>query len=89
MVRVKVDPMQQHTLLSTVQVHSAVYLLYRYNIVLKVPYYTVFHQFDTAVRGPTTMYSICIAPSVVLNFSCLKVALQSSIQSSLFLCLHV
>ena len=58
---------------------------------LKDPYYTVFHQFHTAVRGPTTLYSICIAPnpSLVLNFSCLKVALQSSIQSSLFLCLHL
>ena len=25
---------------------------------LKIPYYTVFHQFYTAVRGPTTLYSI-------------------------------
>ena len=59
--------------------------------VLKVPYYTVFHQFHTAVRGPTALYSICIAlnPTMVLNFSCLKVALQSSTQSSLFLCLHL
>ena len=58
---------------------------------LKVLYYTVFYQFHTAVRGPTTLYLKCIAPnpSVVLNFSCLKVALQSSIQSSLFLCLHL
>ena len=58
---------------------------------LKVPYYTIFHQFHRAVRGPTALYLICIAPnpSVVLNFSCLKVALQSSIQSSLFLCLHL
>ena len=58
---------------------------------LKVPYYTVFHQFHTAVRGPTTLYSICIAPntSVLLNSSCLKVALLRSIQSTLFLCLHL
>ena len=58
---------------------------------LKVPYYTVFHQFHTAVRGPTTtVYLICIAPnpSVVLNFSFLKVALLSSTESRLFLCLH-
>ena len=48
---------------------------------LKVPYYTCFHQFHTAVRGPTALYSIYIVPnpSLVLNFSCLKVALQSSI----------
>ena len=60
-------------------------------IYLKVPYYTVFHQFHTAVRGPTTLYSICIAPntSVVLNSSCLKVALLSSVHSTLFLCLHL
>ena len=58
---------------------------------LTVPYYTVLHQFHTAVRGPTTLYSICIAPntSVVLNSSCLKVALLSSVQSTLFLCLHL
>ena len=58
---------------------------------LKVPYYTVFHEFHTAVRGPTTLYSICIAPntSVVLNSSCLKVALLSSIQSTRFVCLHL
>ena len=49
------------------------------------------HQFHTAVRGPTTLYSICVAqnPSVVLNFSCLKVALLSSTESRLFLCLHL
>ena len=43
--------------------------------ILKVPYLTVFHEFHTAVRGPATLYLICIAPnpSVVLNFSCLKV----------------
>ena len=47
---------------------------------LHIPYYTVFHQFHTAVRGPTTLYSKCIAPnpSVVLNFSSLKVAQVSS-----------
>ena len=28
---------------------------------LKVPYYTVCHLFYTAVRGPTTVYSKCIA----------------------------
>ena len=58
---------------------------------LKVPYYTVSHQFHTAVRGPKTLNSICIVPNpyMFLNFSCLKVALQSSIQSSLFLCLHL
>ena len=57
---------------------------------LKVPYYTVFHQFHTAVRGPTTLYLKYIAPnpSMVLNFSCLKVAQVSSTESSLFLCLH-
>ena len=60
-------------------------------LILKVPYYTVFHQFGTAVRGQTTLYSICIAPntSVVLNSSCLKVALLSSVHSTLFLCLHL
>ena len=31
--------------------------------VLKVPHYTVFHQFHTAVRGPTTLYLKCIAPN--------------------------
>ena len=40
-------------------------VLYTYDTVrtadLKVPYYTVFHQFHIAVRGPTTLYSICIA----------------------------
>ena len=47
---------------------------------LKVPYYTVFNQFHTAVRGQTTLYLKCIAPnpSVVLNFSCLKVVQVSS-----------
>ena len=30
---------------------------------LKVPYYTVFHQFHTAIRGPTALYSICIGPN--------------------------
>ena len=36
---------------------------------LKVPYFIVFHQFHTAVRGLTTLYPKCIAPnpSVVLN----------------------
>ena len=52
---------------------------------LQVPYYTVFHQYHTAVRGPKTLCSIC----KVLNFSCLIVTLQSSIQGSLFLCLHL
>ena len=39
-------------------------------VYLKVPYYTVFQQFHTAVGGPTTLYLKCIAPnsSVVLNF---------------------
>ena len=47
---------------------------------LKVPHYTVFHQFHTANRSPTILYSIFIAPnpSLVLNFSCLKVALLSA-----------
>ena len=47
---------------------------------LKVPHYTVFHQFHTAVRGPSTLYLRYIAPnpSLVLNFSCLKVALLSA-----------
>ena len=47
---------------------------------LKVPYYTGFHQFHTTVRDPTTLFPKCIAPnrSVVLNFSCLKVAQVSS-----------
>ena len=59
--------------------------------ILKVPYYTVFHQFHTAVRGPTTLYLKCIAPSpsVVHNFSCLKVNQVSSTESRLFLCLHL
>ena len=58
---------------------------------LKFPYYTVFHQFHTAVRGPTTLYLKWIAPnpSVVLNFSCLKVALLSSTEGRRFLCLHL
>ena len=58
--------------------------------ILKVPYYTVFHQFHTAVRGPTTLYSICIASntSVVLKFSCLKVAQVSSTESRLPCLLH-
>ena len=58
---------------------------------LKVPYYTVFHLFHTAVRGPETLYLKCIAPnpSMVLNFSCLKVTLLSSTESRLFLCLHI
>ena len=47
---------------------------------LKVPYYMVFHQFNTAVRSPKTLYSNHIAPnpSLVLNFSWLKVAQLSS-----------
>ena len=36
---------------------------------LKVPYYTVFHQFDSDVRGPTALYSICIAPEFQLSKS--------------------
>ena len=58
---------------------------------LKVPYYTVFHQFHTAVRGPTTLYLKCIAPnpSEVLNFSSLKVTQVSSTESRLLLCLHL
>ena len=37
------------------------------------------------------LYLVCIAtnPSVVLNFSCLKVAQVSSTESRLFLCLHL
>ena len=58
---------------------------------LKVLYYTVFHQFHTAVRGPTTLYLKCIAPnpSIVLNFSCLKVTQVSSTKIRLFLCLQL
>ena len=58
-------------------------------VYLKVPNYTVCHQFSH--RGPTTLYSICSAPnsSVVLNFSCLKVTQVSSTESRLFLYLHL
>lgn len=57
---------------------------------LKVPYYT-FHQFHTAVRGPTTVYSKRLAtnPSMVLNFSHLRVAQVSSPENRLLLCLHL
>ena len=53
---------------------------------LNVPYYTVFHQYNTA--GPTTLYLKCIAPnpSVVLNFSCLKVTQVSSTERSFCAC---
>ena len=33
--------------------------------ILEVPYYTVFHQFHTAVRGSTTLYLKCIAPKPI------------------------
>ena len=58
---------------------------------LKVPYYTVFCQFHTAVRDPTTLNLKCIAPNppMVLNFSCLKVTQMSSTESRLFLCLNM
>ena len=73
--------------LKQIQLHTIQHLDKHVNI-FKVPYYTVVHQFDTAVRGLKTLYSICITPNpcMVLNFSCLKLALQSSIQSSLILC---
>ena len=61
------------------------------NFDLKVPSCAAFDQFHTAVRGPTTLYLKCISPnpSVVLNFSCLKVTQVSSTESRLFLCLHL
>ena len=47
---------------------------------LKVPYYTVFHHFHTAVSSPTTLYSIRAAPepSVVLNFSSVPAPLNAN-----------
>ena len=62
-----------------------------FTYILKVPYYTVFHQFHTADRGPATLFSRSIGPnpSMVLDFSCLKVAQVSSTENRLFLCLHL
>ena len=50
-----------------------------------------FSSISHAVRGLATLYLKCIAPnpSMVLNFSCLKVAQVSSTESRLFLCLHL